>query len=70
MRSEAHVSPVEEGPSTTTTSHADASWASRRRRRLAWERFAASLRSWVPCNHSSSCSGVQRLRGKISETIR
>src|SRR5439155_3546924 len=42
----------------------------RKARRLAWERFARSLRCWVPSTQCRSAAAVNRTRGSSSRTIR
>ena len=44
--------------------------ARRAARRLAWERLARSLHSWVCSSHRSNSSGPNRSRGSISLTTR
>ena len=39
-------------------------------RRLAWERLARSLHSWVCSSHRINSSGPNRSRGSISRTTR
>ncbi len=59
------------GPSITTTVQGGMFGDARRgARRLAWERLARSLHSWVCSSHRSNSAGPNRARGSISRTTR